>query len=111
MDNKTLMQIIDNGGATLSKNGLQVNFLRGYQVSKKDCYQLKISEFKKILRSVNYLLAHIGGGEFVGVWVDAGVAYIDISEHIKSKKTALRVGRERKQISIFDWQNGNCIYC
>ncbi len=111
MDNKTLMQIIDNGGATLRKNGLQVNFLRGYQVSKKDCYQLKISEFKKILRSVNYLLAHIGGSEFVGVWVDAGIAYIDISEHITSKKAALCVGRERNQISIFDWQNGNCIYC
>ena len=111
MDQKTLLQIIDNGGATLSKNGLQVNFLRGYQVSKKDGYQLKTKEFEKILRSVNYLLSRVNGDEFVGIWIDSGVAYIDISEHINSKKTALRVGRERAQISIFDWQNGDCIYC
>ena len=28
--------IIENGGATLDKNGFEVNYLRGYQVSKHD---------------------------------------------------------------------------
>lgn len=109
MTQKTLLNIINNGGATLDKNGDSVNFKNGYQVSKKDYYILKVSNIKKILQAVNGLLKQVKKGDFVGLWVDDGKIYIDISEHIKGIKKALRVGKARQQKSIFNWSTGDCI--
>lgn len=43
--------IITNGGATLNKDGESVNFARGYQVSKRDCYTLNAENVNEILRA------------------------------------------------------------
>lgn len=103
--------IIENGGATLDKNGMEVNFLRGYQVSKHDIAILKVSEAEKIARTVSKLLKRIARNEFVGVWVNEGRVYVDISEHVSSQGAALRIGRARRQISVYEWATGNCIEC
>ena len=104
-----LEQIIKNGGATLNSNGERVNFIRGYQVSKKDCYTLTIKNVNKILHAVNSLLNSISAGEFVGLWVDNGMIYIDVSERIAKLSDAIKIGVERKQKSIFDWCLSRCI--
>lgn len=49
--------------------------------------------------------------KFVGVWIENGKAYVDISERIATKRRALEVGKERNQISIYDWKNNNVAYC
>ena len=111
--NIDISNIIANGGATLDRNGANVNFKSGYQVSKKDCYTLnaeKITDVKKAVEKVLNRISH-ESGLFCGVWVDSGLVYIDISERIKSRKKALNVGKARKQISIFDWRAGDCVYC
>lgn len=77
--------IIENGGATLDKSGFEVNFLRGYQVSKHDIAILKASEAEKIARTISKLLKRIARNEFVGVWVNEGRVYVDISEHVNSQ--------------------------
>lgn len=105
--------IIENGGATLDRNGASVNFKSGYQVSKKDCYTLnaeKLNDVKKAVKTVLKRISH-ESGLFCGVWVDSGLVYIDISERIKSRKKALNVGKARNQISIFSWSSGDCVYC
>lgn len=104
-----LKNIIKNGGATLNKSGESVNYNRGYQVSKKDCYTLTIKNANKILRAVNGLLDTIKAGEFVGLWVDNGLIYIDISERVERLSAAISIGIERKQKSIFDWCLSRCI--
>lgn len=106
---KELKQIIENGGATLNKDGASINFNRGYQVSKKDCYTLNVKSVKKILSAVNELLNSITADEFVGLWVDAGLIYIDISECVERLSVAIPLGVERKQKSIFDWCLSRCI--
>ena len=106
---KELQEIIKDGGATLNKNGASVNFNRGYQVSKKDCYTLNVGNVKKVLRAVNSLLSSIKSGEFVGLWVDSGLIYIDISERVERLSAAIMAGIERKQKSIFDWCLSRCI--
>ena len=106
-----LKKLLENGGATLNKNGEGVNFKNDYQVSKKDCYILPVRFINKILTAVNDLLNDIKTGDFVGLWVDNKKLYIDISERIKSLKKALRVGKARKQISVFCWSSGDCVYC
>lgn len=106
---KNLENIIKNGGATLNSNGEIVNYNRGYQVSKKDCYTSEVRNANKILRAVNSLLGTITAGEFVGLWVDNGLIYIDVSEHVERLSVAIVKGIERKQKSIFDWCMGRCI--
>lgn len=106
-----LLEIIENGGATLDGNGAAVTFARGYQVSKKDCYILTIGETGKILRAVNKILNGLQRGEYCGIWVDGGRVYIDVSERIKNRRAALRIGKARKQISVYDWRAGACVYC
>lgn len=106
-------EIVRQGGATLDRNGEAVNFRDGFQVSKKDCYLLKVKNVDKIAEAVGAVLKRIGheSGLFCGVWVDSGLVYIDISERIKSRKKALKVGKARHQISVYDWRAGNCVYC
>ena len=106
-----LAEILRNGGATLNENGETVNFSNGYQVSKKDCYKLKVKNINAITKAIYNLLKGIKKGEFVGLWCESGYCYIDISEHEKSIKKALRLGKARKQISIFEWETAKCIYC
>lgn len=104
-----LKQVIKNGGATLNKSGESVNYNRGYQVSKKDCYTLEVRNANKILSAVNGLLDTIAAGEFVGLWVDNGLIYIDISERVERLSASISLGIERKQKSIFDWCLSRCI--
>lgn len=104
-----LKKIIENGGATLNSDGQSVNFNWGYQVSKKDCYTLNIKSVNKILHAVNFLLNTVKPSEFVGLWVDNGLIYIDVSERVERLSVAITKGIERKQKSIFDWCLSRCI--
>lgn len=111
MNKIDLVKIIQNGGATLNGSGRAVSFRRGYQVSKKDCYILNARHTNKILKAVNGILNGLRPGEFCGLWIDGGRVYVDISERITNKREALKIGRKRAQISIFDWRAAACIYC
>lgn len=108
---QTLKQIIKNGGATLNKAGGSVNFASGYQVSKKDCFILSINNTNAILEAINNTLNTINQNEFCGIWIENSKAYIDISIKVDALADALKLGKELKQISIFDWNTKKCIYC
>ena len=103
--------LIKNGGATLNKDGEAVRFSKGYQVSRRDCYKILTGKPQKIVEAVNELLNSISAAECVGLWCDDGFCYIDISENIKSKKKALKIGRARRQLSIYEWKTGACLDC
>lgn len=104
-----IKKIIKNGGATLNSNGESVHYSRGYQVSFRDCYTLEVGRVSEILQAVNGLLDEIGAGEFVGLWIDSGMIYIDVSERVERLSAAIVAGIERKQKSIFDWCLSRCI--
>ncbi len=110
MNIETLKTILQNGGATINKNGQAVNFSRGFQVSKKDCYILKLKELETIRTAAAELLEELKGGEFLGLWVDGGKVYIDISQKINNFNKAKQKGLELAQISIFNWATKNCIF-
>lgn len=109
---KTLKNIIKNGGATIcTKTKKQVNFKNGYQVSFKDCYILNLAELQLILKSVNNLLKeNQNKNNYVGLWCENGLIYIDLSQKINKKNYALIFGALKNQISIFDWSKKDCIY-
>lgn len=106
-------EIVKQGGATLDRNGDAVSFRNGFQVSKKDCYKINAESLNEIKKAIKTVLKRIGheSGLFCGVWVDSGLAYIDISERIKSRKKAVNVGKARHQISVYSWRAGDCVYC
>lgn len=104
-----LQEFIKNGGATLAKNGGAVAFKTGYQVSKKDYFVIDAHDVNKVLKAVNGLLECCEASEFVGLWVDSGMVYIDLSERVERLSDAIRCGVERFQKSIFDWCCGRCI--
>lgn len=106
-----LLKIIENGGATLDEHGRAVDFAQGYQVSKRDCFTLSVRHTNKILQAVRSVLVDLKAGEFCGIWVDGGRVYVDVSERIARKRDALKIGRERAQISVFDWRTKSAIYC
>ena len=43
-----------------------------------------------------------GDGTSVGLWMDRGLLYVDVSESYDSLEDAMRVGRERDQLAIYD---------
>lgn len=102
-------QIIENGGATLDKQGKQIERLRGYQVSKKDVYTLTAGNIQAVTKAINKLLKTVEPSECVGVWVENGEAFIDISETIDKFSDAMNAGIQRKQYSIYDWAMRRCI--
>lgn len=109
MEKQTLSEILKKGGATLDAQGNQVNYLKGYQVSFKDLYKIKLEHFDEILQKVNKALNE-SAGACVGLWVDDGFIYIDYSKKIDDLQDALTFGKLNNQLSIFDWSTKKCIF-
>lgn len=108
---KKLKQIVNDGGATLRRDGVAVTYADGYQVSKKDCYIVDITATEDLANAVNTVLAMLNRGEYCGIWINDGKAYIDISIRLADKVEALNMGRKLNQISIYEWSTGDCIQC
>ena len=104
-----LKEIKLNNGATLDKQGNPMQYARGYQVSEKDLEIIPAYRLTKkhLMEMLNYL----EDGKCLGIWVDGGKAYIDCSEYVSTKKQALRLGKARKQISVWNWKAGEAIAC
>ena len=105
----TLKGIKLNNGATIQKDGTLCNYAKGYQVSKNDLYVKKAYKLTK--RELLDILNTLTNGECLGVWIDSGLAFVDISECISTKKQALKIGKQRKQLSVYNWKTGECIAC
>ena len=104
-----LNQIKKALGCTLNKQGESVFYAKGYQVSEKDL--LIIPAYKLRKKQLIELLNSLSEGQYLGVWIDGGKAYIDCSEYVSTKKQALKLGKQRKQISVWNWKAGEAIAC
>ena len=104
----TINSIIRNGGATINNKGERVTLKSGYQVSKCDLMIIPVSELTKII--VKRVLENITArGEYLGLWVDNGLVYIDISRRVATKRDAMQMGRDLNQLSILRWRDGECL--
>lgn len=104
----TINSILKNGGATINQRGERVTLKTGYQVSKCDLMVIPVAEMTKAIL-IEAMTAVTARGEYLGVWVDGGNAYIDVSCRIATKKQAMTRGRELNQLSILRWSDGICL--
>lgn len=109
MNKMTLKAIKANKGATLNNNGEAMTYKTGFQVSKRDLYIIPVKQLTK--RLITATLAVLRDDECLGIWIDGGRAYVDMSERISNYKHALKVGRDRKQISVWSWNKGEAVTC
>lgn len=93
----------------MNADGEAIAFRTGFQVSKCDLAVIPVYKLRKyqIIGALNL----INKDECLGIWIDDGKAYIDISERISNYKHALKVGRDRKQISVWAWKKAIAIGC
>lgn len=105
----TLKEIKANKGATLNANGEAVTYKTGFQVSNKDLFVCRINQLR--MRDIKAILADMPSTANLGIWIDGGRAYVDISERIANRAHALKVGRERKQLSVWAWAKNEAVAC
>ena len=104
----TIKSIKRNGGATFNKYGERVAMKTGYQVSKCDLLIIPVDELDKLI--VKDLLGRLmSRGEYLGLWIDNGSVYIDISCRIATKSKAMEMGRELNQLSVLRWADMECL--
>ena len=103
-----LAKILKNGGATINARGEFVSLKSGYQVSVRDLGRVRTEDLTEdMVKTV--IEQGLSKGEYCGVWIDDGFAYVDISKRISTKQEAMRLGREKKQLSILDWRKNKCL--
>ena len=104
----TINSILNNGGATFNYNGERVQMKSGYQVSKQDLVIVPIADFNKYL--IKALVEMLDGrGEYLGVWVDDGKVYVDISCRVATKRDAMQMGRDLNQLTVLKWATMQCL--
>lgn len=113
MDNKRIIEIIENKGATLDYNYNNFSSSKGYIVSIKG-QEVKVNknDIQGIKKEIEKKREFIKDkkGLFVGLWVEDDILYIDVSVHIINYLRALEVARNNEQKAIYDLKNNDSIY-
>ena len=110
-NNIDIKKIIVEGGATLNRYGEDFVSNKGFMVSvfgaefKTTDEEIAKSKIREYLEKIQ-----TQEGLFVGVWLDEGEVYVDLSIHILDYNEALEVARNNKQKAIFDLKNKTSIY-
>lgn len=114
-------EIVNNGGATLTRELESANYATGWQVSKQDLFTIPMETLPRDKQGriatarVKNMIADIAKThikskqEFLGLWVDNGKLYIDKSVRTKTKKEAMQIARENKQLAIFKWATSSSV--
>ena len=113
MELKDIKKIIENGGATLNKELKKAELSNGFMVSLEGTEtQTQGNDYNAIIKAVEEKQELIKDKKnmYVGLWLDNGIMYIDVSINIINKVDALEFGKYNKQLAIYDLVNNDSIY-
>lgn len=112
LNNKMIKEIIKNGGATLDTNYNNFNSSIGFMVSLFGYEtKLNINNIEGIKKEIeNKKTEAKKRNAYIGLWVDNGLMYLDISKHIIDYNKALETARENEQLAVYDLKNDKSIY-
>lgn len=123
---KTILDLVDEAskkaaknvdfGGTLTFDGqtYQTNF--GYFVSNMSpslVVPLESFDIERIISFLNFAeIQGLSKNSFIGIWFESisGKIFLDISNHVITKKDAIKIGRQNFQISIFCNKTQSVIY-
>ena len=101
---KFIQSITVHGGASLNINTGELNPTKGYFVSIAGAEirlnNLSSANLKKYILENSELLSE--PNVFLGAWLHKGKVYLDCSQQIFDKRTAIIKGMQRGQLAIFD---------
>lgn len=101
-----------NGGVTLDLSSPTMDVDKhttGYYVAglhKAVTFPLKGSDTRNYQYALGVAYAATNGSGLMGTWVEDGIVHAEASEWFACLGRALKAGREREQISIWDVQAG-----
>lgn len=98
---RSIRKLANNDGMTL-KNGKLITYKTGWQVGTEGI------ETQDAREAMNAIKAYNGN---CGIWYSEGIYYIDKSHRVKTKREAMKIGREHNQISILNWRTMGLAYC
>lgn len=98
---RSIKKLTNNDGLTL-KAGKKVTYKTGWQVATEGV------ECKTAYEAIKAVKAYNGD---CGVWYSEGIYYIDKSKRVNTKREAMKIGRECKQISVLNWRTMSLAYC
>lgn len=98
---ESLKALQNNDGLTLKKYKT-VSYKSGWQVAD---YGVEATTIEAAAAAV----ASYNGS--CGVWYSEGIYYVDHSFRVKTKKEAIRIGKEHNQISVLRWEGLKLVYC
>jgi hypothetical protein len=104
--------ILSNGGATIkSRTMAAVSPKRGYAVgaTKETAIRLPITASDKSLAEALFLIWYRFGTRHLGAWVEGDTIHLDPTTIVRNKRDALNLGRENRQIAIYDLRKGETI--
>ena len=103
--------ILSDGGCSLDYNLNSIKEDEGYMVSYQK-YEVITKDIDEVLDIIKEYQKKIENkkGAYIGVWLDEGIYYIDISKHFIDKAEALEFGKYNKQLAIYDLKNNDSIY-
>lgn len=108
-----IKKIIENGGETLTRELEKAELKRGFMVSLEGTEtQVQGNDYRAIMKAIKDKQTIIKDREnlYIGLWLDGGIMYIDISINIEDKTEALEFGKYNKQLAIYDLVNNDNIY-
>ena len=104
--------ILSNGGATIkSRTMASVSLKRGYAVGStaETAIRLPITATETAIRQAMFLIWHRFGTRHLGAWVDGDTIHLDPTTIVRNKSEALDLGRENRQIAIYDFRKSETI--
>lgn len=98
---RTIKKLKEEEGLTLKK-GKPITYKTGYQVA---VYGIETTDPEVAIKTVREYKGNCG------IWYSNGIYYIDKSLRVTTKRDALSLGRQCKQISILKWADMSLVYC
>lgn len=112
---KLLDHVKENGGVSYSTVYGDLSGKKGYAVSiykEREVVipysQLTENEVRNYYFENAELLAQ--PEHFLGIWVDDGNAYLDVSVMVRLKADALQLAKEKQQLAIYDLRKLETVY-
>lgn len=112
MLDKIINEAIKNGGATLTATLDNATLKYNYMVSLYGYEKtFKVDDVEGLKEGLKAYQKKATGKKdlYIGLWVNDGLVYLDLSVNICKKNDALRIGKQNKQQAIYDIKNNKDI--